>query len=82
MGREGKKEIKREKKKGRRGAGREIEKGGREGRINQQPTNQPTVVTWQSGFSQIQKMILLKELHKTALQAEVNNERVKVKVSL
>lgn len=86
-GKEGDKQRKKERKKrsGRRKQKereRGVEGGRKEERINQQPTNQPTVVTWQSGFSQTQKMILLKELHKPAAQEEVNNKCVKVKVSL
>lgn len=41
-------------------------------RKNQLTTNQPTVVTWQSGFSQAQKTTLLKELHNPASQEEAD----------
>lgn len=73
MGREGKRERKRKKRRGkgkRRREGERAEEGGK----NQSTTNQPTVVTWQCGFSQSQKMILPKELHKAVSQEEADNQ--------
>lgn len=71
MGREGKREREKERKK-RRGKGKRRREGERatEGGKNQPTTNQPTVVTWQCGFSQSQKFCRKNDIklhHRTKL---------------